>query len=230
MAIEEAVQQQRGGNLADLPILLAGEFGYALDAKRLFIGNTTASLNGDGATVAFSFGVDLDHAAGESYKLYVDDALQTESVHYTKSNLVYTFTTAPASGTGNIELKYNSEVYLFEPDVGLDVPGLVSISSASGTLPIAFDGDRYDNADIRYSLRNAVGHIRKGVLSIAVDVPTDTHTISDNYTNNATTAGSLLDHVFTGTMVAGIFTLQYTTTDTADANLSWLTDNFKASV
>jgi len=31
-------------------------------------------------------------------------------------------------------------------------------------------------------------------------------------------------------MVAGIFTLQYTTTDTETANLAWLANNFKATL
>ena len=48
MAIETKIQKQRSGNLAQLPILLAGELGYALDAKRLFIGNTAELQDGDG--------------------------------------------------------------------------------------------------------------------------------------------------------------------------------------
>ena len=48
--------------------------------------------------------------------------------------------------------------------------------------------------------------------------------------NEANTAGSLLDHVFTGTMSSGLFTLHYATTDTANADFAWLTDNFKATL
>lgn len=233
MTTETKLQQQRKGNLADLPILLAGELGYALDAKRLFIGNTVSSLNGDASTVEHNFGVDLDDAHGTSYTIHVDGVLQVESTDYTTNNFVVTFTVAPPVGTGNIQLYHNSEIFLFEPDVGLDVPGLVGLAGPATNANIAsisFDGTRYDNVDIRYSLRNAAGHIRKGVLSIAVNVVTNTSTISDNYTTDATTVGSLLDHAFTGSMSTGIYTLQYTTTDTTTANLSWLTDNFKATV
>ena len=230
MATETKIQKQRSGNLSDLPILLAGELGYALDAKRLFIGNANVSLDADGVATEFNFGVDLDTASGVSYSVYVGTVLQVESVDYTKSDYIFTFTSAPTVGTGNIVLKYNSEIFLFEPDVGLDAPGSYTITSTSGAMPIAFDGTRYDNADIRYSLRNSTGHIRKGELSIAVNASTNTHTISDNYTTDANTAGSLLDHVFTGNMSAGVFTLQYTTTDTENADLAWLSNNFKATL
>jgi len=230
MTTETKLQQQRKGNLADLPILLAGELGYALDAKRLFIGNTVSSLNGDGSTVGHDFGVDLDEAHGTSYKIYVDGV---ETTNYTTNNFLVTFTVAPPVGTGNIQLYHNSEIFLFEPDVGLDIPGLVGITGPATDANIAtisFDVTRYDNVDIRYSLRNAVGHIRKGVLSIAVNAANNASTISDNYTTDATTVGNLLDHAFTGIIDDGIYTLQYTTTDTEIANLSWLTDNFKATV
>ena len=59
MATETKIQKQRSGNLSDLPILLAGELGYALDAKRLFIGNANVSLDADGVATEFNFGVDF---------------------------------------------------------------------------------------------------------------------------------------------------------------------------
>ena len=290
MAIETKIQKQRSGNLAQLPILLAGELGYALDAKRLFIGNTAELQDGNGTKTDFTFGVDLDNIntmmrknniytkeqlkSTDYYDLYsenfrinsdnrsfklvtnksnpnfvsidVDGTLYVSPSDWTLTGTNVTFTSPAfttdnstitvvvkdplAVGTGNVSLEYNSEIPLFEPDVGVDVPGFVAITSTTGALPVAFDGTRYDNADIRYSLRNVAGHIRKGSLSIAVNATNNTHTISDNYTNNATTSGSLLDHVFTGTMSGGLFTLHYATTDTANADFAWLTDNFKATL
>lgn len=295
MAIETKIQKQRSGNLAQLPILLAGELGYALDAKRLFIGNTAELQDGNGTKTDFTFGVDLDNISASTYKITVDTVVKLDATDYTVDNFTVAFIrslspissvtsqqvydigttdtivsidvdgtlyvsptdwtltgtnvtfTSPsfttdnstitvvvkdplAAGTGNVSLEYNSEIPLFEPDVGVDVPGFVAITSTTGALPVAFDGTRYDNADIRYSLRNVAGHIRKGSLSIAVNATNDTLTISDNYTNNATTSGSLLDHVFTGTMSGGLFTLHYATTDTANADFAWLTDNFKATL
>jgi len=147
MATETKLQQQRNGNLADLgdANLLPGELGYALDAKRLFIGNTAIALDGDGTKVEFSFNVDLDHAPGESYQVFVGTDPQIESVDYTKSNFVITFTAPPAVGSGNVELRYNSEILLMKPDVGLDVPGLVGLIdipdyNASTNTPILIDG------------------------------------------------------------------------------------------
>jgi len=297
MAIETKIQKQRSGNLAQLPILLAGELGYALDAKRLFIGNTAELQDGNGTKTDFTFGVDLDDISSSTYKITVDSFVKTDATDYTVDNFTVSFIrslspissvtsqqvydigttdtivsidvdgtlyvsptdwtlsgtdvtfTSPSfttdnstitvvvkdpltAGTGNVSLEYNSEIHLFEPDVGLDAPRFVAITSSSGAMPVAFDGTRYDNVDIRYSLRNAIGHIRKGVLSIAVNAANtpNTHTISDNYTTDATTSGSLLDHVFTGTMSSGLFTLHYATNDTANADFAWLTDNFKATL
>lgn len=52
--------QIRKGAIADLPILDAGEMGYATDVQRLFIGNNTIARSGNGATTEFDFGVDFD--------------------------------------------------------------------------------------------------------------------------------------------------------------------------
>lgn len=46
--------QVRRGPLSDLPILDEGEFGYALDYHRLFIGNTPLSFTGDGHTKRYT--------------------------------------------------------------------------------------------------------------------------------------------------------------------------------
>jgi hypothetical protein len=46
--------QVRRGQLDDLPLLKEGEFGYATDYRRLFIGNTPVSFLGDGSTTRFT--------------------------------------------------------------------------------------------------------------------------------------------------------------------------------
>lgn len=240
MEIEEKRQQQRNGNLGDihyaLDDVLPGELLYAKDARRLFIGNDPVTLDGDSIQTEFNFGVDADaeHMYAGAFKVLVDDVLQVDGVDYTHDDLLFTFTTAPPAGTGNIVFKYLSEIHLFEPDVGLDIPSLVELTPVAvpGTpepiTSVAFDGTRYDNIDIRYSLRNATGGFRKGVLSIAIDPVANAHTVTDNYTSNV--VGTSLDHSFTGVTTAGQFVLYYDTTDATSVNLSWLTDNFKATV
>jgi hypothetical protein len=46
--------QVRRGELDDLPTLAEGEFGYALDHRRLFIGNTPVTFTADGVTSVFT--------------------------------------------------------------------------------------------------------------------------------------------------------------------------------
>ena len=101
----------RQGNLADLPILEPGEFGYALDRQRLYIGNNpTPSQTGDGSERVFSFplidtdsdGTTTNNAVLEfgnkmTYAVYVDDTLQSPST-YTANDSTITFTPAPAVG------------------------------------------------------------------------------------------------------------------------------------
>ena len=99
----------RQGNLADLPILEPGEFGYALDRQRLYIGNNpTPSQAGDGSTVAFTFPlIDTDGDGTTdnntvlqfgnkmTFAVYVDDVLQDPATAYTANDSTITFITAP---------------------------------------------------------------------------------------------------------------------------------------
>jgi hypothetical protein len=44
----------RQGNFADLPLLDSGEFGYALDTQRLFIGNSQINVGtGNGVKISY---------------------------------------------------------------------------------------------------------------------------------------------------------------------------------
>ena len=45
----------RQGNLSDLPILATGEFGYATDVQRLYIGNTPLTQTANGSDTIFTF-------------------------------------------------------------------------------------------------------------------------------------------------------------------------------
>ena len=117
MASVVAQMKVRQGNLADLPILQPGEFGYATDVSRLYIGNVPPTPQaGDGTTTIFTFsGIDtdsdgttdnnatLDFGNKLTYAVYLDDGtnetLQQNGTDYTTQDSSITFTTAPASGT-----------------------------------------------------------------------------------------------------------------------------------
>ena len=124
MASVVAQIKVRQGNLADLPILQPGEFGYATDVSRLYIGNVPPTPQaGDGTTTIFTFsGIDtdsdgttdnnatLDFGNKLTYAVYLDDGttetLQQNGTDYTTQDSSITFTTAPASGT-SVKVYYN---------------------------------------------------------------------------------------------------------------------------
>ena len=141
----------RNGNIADLPILEPGEFGYATDVQRLFIGNNTVTRSGDGVTTAFTF-TNLDFDADDTnvvnstldfgtnlvYAIYIDDGngdvIQQNPTDYTVSHSVITFTNPPAL-TDTIKLKYNTEVKTQSPnsDTNILVNGVALASAGSAT-------------------------------------------------------------------------------------------------
>ena len=233
----------RQGNIADLPILEPGEFGYALDRQRLYIGNNpTPSQAGDGTTVAFTFPLidtDSDGTTDNNavlqfgnrmtYAVYVDDVLQDPASAYTANDSTITFTTAPANGAV-ILVKYNTEVITSSPDSGLaiDPESKTLVATISGTptnAGIAVDGSVYDYVDIEYILKNTNGR-RKGTLSISIDATGSTSILDDTYVTSVDPTGTDLDNVFSGVVAANIFNLQYTATNNAE--LSYVITNWKS--
>lgn len=230
----------RQGNLADLPILEPGEFGYALDRQRLYIGNNpTPSQTGDGSERVFSFplidtdsdGTTTNNAVLEfgnkmTYAVYVDDTLQSPST-YTANDSTITFTPAPAVGAV-ILVKYNTEVITSSPDSDSRFAPNSKSLTANGTATnagIAIDGTVYDYVDIEYILKNTNGR-RKGTLSISIDATGSTSILDDSYVTSVSPTGTDLDNVFSGVVATNIFNLQYTATN--DAELSYVITNWKS--
>ena len=231
----------RQGNLADLPILEPGEFGYALDRQRLYIGNNpTPSQAGDGTTVAFTFPlIDTDGDGTTdnntvlqfgnkmTFAVYVDDVLQDPATAYTANDSTITFTTAPATGAV-ILVKYNTEVITSSPDSDSRFAPNSKTLTASATATnagIAIDGTVYDYVDIEYILKNTNGR-RKGTLSISIDATGSTSILDDSYVTSVDPTGTDLDNVFSGVVATNIFNLQYTATN--DAELSYVITNWKS--
>ena len=231
----------RQGNLADLPILEPGEFGYALDRQRLYIGNNpTPSQAGDGSTVAFTFPlIDTDGDGTTdnntvlqfgnkmTFAVYVDDVLQDPATAYTANDSTITFITAPATGAV-ILVKYNTEVITSSPDSDSRFAPNSKTLTASATATnagIAIDGTVYDYVDIEYILKNTNGR-RKGTLSISIDASGSTSILDDTYVTSVDPTGTDLDNVFSGVVAVNIFNLQYTATN--DAELSYVITNWKS--
>ena len=234
MTTVTARQRVRQGNMADLPALHPGEFGYAKDTRRLFIGNDEILRDGDGSTTDFNLGTDLDNLSG-TYKLYVDNILQTEGIHYLVDNYIVRFNTPPSTGTANIKLLFNSEITLTDVPEGINnnIPKSASLSFTAPT-PVDFnfitiDGSRFGDVQIRYTIINTSGDRRKGTLNISIDAANNIFNISDSYTLHlANPAINALKYNFNGSMSGGVFVLNYTleTDELEAASITWIEENF----
>lgn len=226
MAEITAKLRVRQGNLSQLPRLSPGEFGYAKDTRRLFIGNEVVTFTGDGVTTEFNTGVDLDDRTG-TYFIDIDGQPQQLNADFTVENFVATFNEAPDEGQV-ISFSYNTEVMLTSPPEGIiDIPVDIEVSNGEitdGPVPsITIDTARFGSAKIRYSMTSATDR-RNGVLDISLDSDINKISINDSYTENT---GSTLDHVFGKSLdVDGKFILTVTTTESTPVRMTWVGDHF----
>ena len=171
--------QVRQGNFADLPLLDAGELGYATDQHRLFIGNTTVDIGtGDGNVTEFFVPIALSNP--NNIIAVLVDGVQVNTGDYTTLGTGLTFATAPALGT-TITAKYNSEI---------DIDRFSSVVPTQSTLPangnLAETGFSIDTTDadvviLDYTLKTTNG-VRIGQLRFGTDTDNATTTVDDNYT------------------------------------------------
>ena len=230
---------QRQGDLSDLPVgpdngLLAGEFGYATDEYRLFIGNEQYSQDSNG-TVNYRMPIDLDGMLPGSFEVYFesDGAAPIKASNYTYRDFIITFGSPPTSE--RVVLYFNTEIMTAQsPLEGISEPvRAVGMSAPETDQPfpyIAINSNRFDNILIRYTLNIVTeSHKRQGTIRVSIDKVAGTFTIEDDYTSNCD--GVALDHTFSGDLEVGtgIFTLAYTTSDTQEALFSWIEDNFNST-
>ena len=234
----------RQGNLQDLPILQSGEFGYATDVQRLYIGNAPSTQTANGSDTVFTFSLvdtdsdgttdnntTLDFGNKVAYAVYIDDGttetLQTNGSDYTSQDSAITFTTAPTNGHV-VKLYYNTEVVTSSPQSGIAIDPINRTLASSGSATnagIAVDGANYDYVDIDYILKNTNGR-RKGKISVSIDTTGNTSILEDNYVTSVAPPGTGLDTTFTGVVASGVFNLQYTATNSTE--LSYVLSNWKS--
>ena len=173
---------------------------------------TSVSKNGTALTITTDYTVDYS----------------TNTVTLTSAPLTTdTIQLQGAPSAGNLYLEYNTEVYTVEPDSGLQLPTTVQLAgSASSATNTGVYVDQSENqyVQIQYTLSGTSGERRTGVITVGIDSNTSTFTIDDSYTSNAT--GTDLDHIFSGNITSGTFSLQYTCTDTTDRSFYWITKNW----
>ena len=237
----------RTGEQQDLPMspgnyLQPGEFAYATDTGRTFVGNQPLPRIGDGIQTSFSFNqIDLESVQGTfRIWLFADEfdtvgAEQLNNVHYTLSNETVTFLTAPADGE-IVRLYHNTELLVSKPDrqyghaeqrvltpnaldplsTGIDIA--ISLPDPDNNLVTLFD-----TINIDYVLSTSTNERRNGILRIAVDADTSTYTMDDNYTTNV--VGSAMDIKFSCVIAGNYLTLMYDDA-TFVTNMSYVVRNW----
>lgn len=172
----------RQGNFADLPMLDSGEFGYALDDHRLFIGNQTVEIGtGNGTTDAFPIPAELS-ATTNITAVYVGGT-QVNEADYSLNNNVLSLATPPALNEA-VTARYNAEVKI-ERYSNTDHVQVVDLA-ANGNLAetgVIVDTSLYNVVVMDYSISSANG-LRIGQLRFGTDGTTTT--IDDNYTETGT--------------------------------------------
>ena len=176
--------QVRRGNIVDLPLLAAGEFGYAIDEQRLFIGNELTQIGtGNGLTKTFSMPNLSQDPAGLTAGGYITpvfyiDGVETSGVAI--NGVTAVFSTAPASGA-IVTTQWNSEV---DMKTAVVAPGEEKLnkSSAQGTATeFSFDKDAYSAVFMNYTLR------KNQTAVITGTVPNPVVNIGDRLDINGTT-------------------------------------------
>lgn len=218
-----AKQLVRQGNLEDLPILSPGEFGYAVDVKRLFIGNEPQSRSATDQQTEFNFGIDLDQLPGQAYRILVNGNDQSYSV----SNYVITFS-QPLDENDVVEFEHNSELLTYAADKGDDSVQSQEIPAGyTGTLAaVAFDTTQTNTINISYSVVDSVNtsRFRKGTIGIIAIG--SAATIEDNYTTSSEDID--WDHEFSVTVTEDILVLNVTTTSANNCIFKWIANSFKS--
>lgn len=225
-----AKQIIRQGNLSDLPILSAGELGFANDVNRLFIGSDTTKQSlwtqtASAGQTEFNFGVDLDLVPGEAYRILVDGSDES----YTVNNFVVTFNSGLIDGS-QVTLELNQEINLYTADRGDDETQSHEISNAGHTntpiTAITYNQDDINTITLNYSLKDVSDNTRFRQGVIRVMISGGQHTIDDIYTTSNTDAD--WDHEFDGVVTAGVFVLDVTTTCANNTILTWLPVSYKS--
>ena len=203
--------QVRQGNIAELPMLNTGEFGYATDVNRLFIGNSIYTVGtGNGAQVVFP--IPNGNVLNPSF--YIDD-VQANGTTYTVAGNLVTFSTPPATGE-LITMRYNTEVTLSGDNMTPNSAELAASAAAGTTTNFGFDTAVYNTAFIDYSVRLSGGTgFRIGQLRIVIDNVAETYYIDDQF--NYLTQDA--DITFDGDITNGVFSLTYENNETSTATL-----------
>lgn len=200
MATTVAKLQVRRGNQTDLPVLDEGEFGYASDTQRLFIGNAFETFTGTGTASQ------VLTLAAKTAKPDTLTVLADAGAGYTKLALTTDYTlssntiTLVVGITGTIKVGYNSEVSLTGGEQKMHhVTLAIGTNVATG---YSFDSTTYNTLFLDYSLKQG-SLLRVGTLRFITDGTVVS--LTDSFDDLTTT----LYFTFSAVIAAGIVDLQY---------------------
>lgn len=203
----------RQGDFSALPLLDSGEFGYALDEHRLFIGNLTVNIGtGDAATASFIVPHGLSTPTTLS-AVFVD-GIEINPSYYTIAGTTLTFSSPPANNAV-ITATFNSEV---EIKRHATLPNYVQLAASGTNAETGFSVDTtsYNVVIMDYTLHTSNG-VRVGQLRFATDTTASTTSIDDNYTETAP-----VDIVFSVDIgTTNTLKLMYTDNDNAIAKFKY---------
>ena len=206
----------RQGNFSDLPNLDPGEFGFAKDQRRLFIGNDTVSV-GTGNGILTQFTVPIGLTEPSLLRVFVAGTAVNAS-DFTLSGTTLTFSTAP---TGAITVGFNSEI-----DLGEDVPVQIQLAANGNSADTGFSviTTQHNVVIMDYTLESTNG-VRVGQLKFATDTSASTSTIDDIFTE--TGAVGIVFNLDIGT--ANTMKLQYTDSDNLISNFKYTYQSWNSS-
>jgi hypothetical protein len=154
--------QVRRGELEDLPALDEGEFGYALDYNRLFIGNTPLEFVADGVTNRFT--LQTKSIVPGQTKVLVDGNERTQYVEYNFEDTDIVFAEAPTVDSV-IKVSFNTELSVVNAKASRDRIVLDALADNRDTT-INWSLLNYNSASIEYSLKNSAGAMNIGTLKV----------------------------------------------------------------
>ena len=154
--------QVRRGDLDDLPVLGEGEFGYALDYHRLFIGNAPSKFVADGETSRFNIS-DRALIPGQMVAL-IDGVEQTVGVDFDTFDTDIVFLQAPPAGA-EIVISHNTEVSIVNQRANRE-NRVLQANVTDADTGVNWSLANYNTADIDYSLKSTNGSMASGTLKI----------------------------------------------------------------
>lgn len=217
--------QVRRGNIADLPVLSEGELGYALDVKRIFIGNSTYAVGtGDGNETSFTIPTSAEYPLTSLYnpRFYIDGT-EVSATDYTVTSTTITFTTAPAANEA-ITMRFNSELVVRNNIINPATFELAASAAAGTNTGFRFDTALYNTLFMKYSINLGGGQaFRAGEIRVIIDAAAGTYEIDNQY--NVLT--NTVDINFDGDITNNVFNLTYENNETSTATFFYTFELWK---